>query len=171
MNNVLTPAWQCTKTPLPLSSSAWMKCMDGRKWVMTSASSVSSNWIWWRMKVCFVRNENWIEANRKKKEYILRGWWSFPSWPSECWISHELSSFPHFSRFVYRRSTVQVWFHPCWRGCFVPLFCSVCGEGHSQNGMRRLESRCQLELCRKLLWCHVCTIYNRQLSSLENLAQ
>lgn len=49
---VLIPAWQCTKTPRPLSSSACMKAMAGKKWTIISSSSLSSISILCWIKPC-----------------------------------------------------------------------------------------------------------------------
>ena len=45
-NDILIPAWQCTRIRLPLSSSPCMNVIDGRKWIRASASSLSSIGIW-----------------------------------------------------------------------------------------------------------------------------
>ena len=50
--DALMPATQCTSTPRPLSSSDWMKEMEGRKCVRMSDCSSSSRRIWCRRNVC-----------------------------------------------------------------------------------------------------------------------
>lgn len=49
--HALVPAWQWTRMPLPLSSSAWMNVIEGIICWSTSASSTSSKGIWCRKKV------------------------------------------------------------------------------------------------------------------------
>lgn len=71
--DALIPARQCTSTPRPLSSSAWMKRIDGKRCVRTSASSLSSNMIWWRINVfqkSFFNDLKWVKERFSRTSCI-----------------------------------------------------------------------------------------------------
>ena len=63
--HILTPAKQCTNTPLPLSSSACINVIQVTRCLRMSSSSVSIKSIWSRLKVYF----EYVIAIDTRKEY------------------------------------------------------------------------------------------------------
>jgi len=76
----LIPAWQCTRTPLPLSSSACMNVIDGRKWTKTSSSVLSSSIIWWWTKVFKPHCSTSLTTTVSNLTYFVNGESSSHGW-------------------------------------------------------------------------------------------
>ena len=76
--HALVPAWQWTRMPLPLSSSASMNVIEGIRCWSTSASSTSSRGIWCRMKVYGRHNSIEVEIGMRKRTWNTSGMESLP---------------------------------------------------------------------------------------------